>query len=322
LTESVPSPAKVIDALLSARFADVAVVTAVSSFALYAVLRPCVPAFRLKRMMFNVGGDSVALRASTARWHVPRRTGVYVVEERLFAQLGTRPPRELQFDLVVSALLCVVPIGLGTYLLTRSRFEVVWLGSLVPDLTLAIAMMLLLIGCIRVVWLIRTSRHRHDGVAALSPPYDVRLADGRHVVVRDPLAVALIVYLFPQAVLVWIAGIVRELRSVNRAGREDPPGRRQKREPATLLRGLGVVLLSAVAGWLVIQIPIAPVTFLLTSDIAHSWPPGHWWPGWLYWAIIALTGAPIVALAQATANRRWERAGTAVCEGPGGSGPP
>jgi hypothetical protein len=140
------------------------------------------------------------------------------------------------------------------------------------------------------------------------------------VVVRDPLAVALIVYLFPQAFLVWIAGIVRELRSDHRAGYEDPAKRLGMHSPATLLRVLGGVLLGAAAGWLVVQIPVAPVTFLVPWDVAQSWPPGRWWPGWLYWAIMAFTGAPMVALAQATTNRRWKRAGTAVCEGPGRPG--
>jgi hypothetical protein len=115
LGQGVPSPAKVLDVLLSARPADLAVVASASSLALYAVLRPFVPAFRVKRALLNVGGDPLALRSTTARWHVARRTGVYAREQRVFGRLGTRPPHELPFDLLVSGLLCVVPLGLGTY---------------------------------------------------------------------------------------------------------------------------------------------------------------------------------------------------------------
>lgn len=317
LTDSVPSPAKVIDALLSARLADVAVVAAASSFAVYAVLRPCVPAFRLKRMLFNVEADPVALRASTARWHVSRRTGVYALEERVFHQLGTRPPRELPFDLLASALLCVIPLALGTYLLTRSRFQAVWVGFVVFDLTLATGMLLLFIGSIRIAWLIGIWRRRHGGDVALRPPYDVLLPNGRRVIVRDPLAVALIVFLIPQVFLVWLVGIVHELRSVARADKdEDAPIRLGIPRPASLRHSLTAVAFAAVAGWLLLQIPVLPVTFLIPWHIAQAWPPGSWWPPWLYWTILALTGPPVVALAQATANRLWKRAGTPVREGP------
>src|SRR5919197_671332 len=178
LTEGVPSPSRVLDLVLSARPADLAVVVSASSLALYAVLRPLVPAFRLKRALFNVGGDSTVLAATTARWHVTRRTGVYELEERIFGGLGTRPPREVPFDLLVSGLLCVIPLGLGTYLLIRAGWWARWVGYVFYDATFVIGWLLIFLACVRVAWLARTWRLLQRGHDERRPPSDVRLRDG------------------------------------------------------------------------------------------------------------------------------------------------
>jgi hypothetical protein len=321
LTEGVPSPAKVMDVLLSARLEDIAVVMVSTAFALYIALRPCIPAFRLKRMLFNVGADSEALRMTTARWSVPRRTGIYTSEERVFGWLGTRPPREPPFDLIVSALLCAVPLGIGVYLLTRARLEPAWVGWVVYDWTLVIALLLVSVACLRVAWLFSTWRSRDRADVPLRPPYDLRLSDGRYVAVRDPFATGLIIFLVPQSFLVWLAVVVLDLKAIFRA-RGRRPG--QIRIGATTTPGTRWVVglaLAPAAGWFLYQLPIAPLTALVPSDLIAAWPPGSWWPWWLGQAVLVLTTPTVAAYGQHTLNRLLTGVGTPVQEGPEPSPP-
>jgi hypothetical protein len=315
LTEGVPSPGKLVDALLSARLGDVAIVVAAASLAVYVVLRPWVPSFRFKRMLLNVGGDMTATGVTTERWSTASRTGVFAAEESVFGSLGTRPPREFPLDLVVSALLCVVPIGLGAYLMTRARWQPVWAGWLYFDVTLQLGLLLVFIGAARLAWLMRTWRRRCRGREAANPPYEMQLADDRRVVVRDPLAAALIVYLVPQAFPVWLAVVVRDVRRVRRA---------RARATASISRAmslsvLGVLAISAVAGLLFLLVPVPPVWILTPADLPFApvgWPPVPL-PLWLAYVLTAVTAPTVVAYGQIVVNRLVRKAGTVIPEGPG-----
>ena len=308
LTAGVPEPSKVLDVLLSARPADLAVVASAASLALYVVLRPLVPAFRLKRALFNVEGDVAVLAVTTVRWHVARRTGVYDLEDRVFGRLGTRPPREVPFDLLVSGLLCVVPLGLGGYLLSRAGWWARWEpeGFVLYDVTFVIAWLLLFIACVRVAWLAGTWRRRRRGAGESRPPYDVRLADARHVVVRDPLAVGVLVFLLPQAFVVWLCAAMRDLRRVNRVAPRGAGGS---------WRWWGGLAGATALGWALLQVPVAPMTFLVPIGTLQYWP-GLFWPVPVYWSILSVASAPVAAYIQASANRRWEGSGRRVWEGP------
>jgi hypothetical protein len=138
----------------------------------------------------------------------------------------------------------------------------------------------------------------------------VRLPDGRHVIARDPLAVGLAVYLVPQVFVVWMWVTVREWRAVAQLD-DGPP-----RPPRSARRWYVGLLGAAVVGWALLQLPIPPVTFLVPIDALHQWPPGSWWPPWLYWLILSVASAPVALYCQAYANQRWVRSGCRVPEGP------
>jgi hypothetical protein len=314
LTEGVPSPGKLVDAFLSARLGDVAIVMAAASLAVYVVMRPCVSSFRFKRMLLNVGGDMAATGWTTERWSVVSRTGVFAAEESVFGSLGTRPPREFPLDLVVSGFLCVVPIGLGAYLMTKARWDPVWTGWLYFDVTLQLGLLLVFAGAARVAWLMRTWRRRCRGREAAKPPYEIQLADGRRVLVRDPLTSALIVYLVPQAFLVWLAVVARDVRRVQRArGRA-----RASIGRATSMSALGALTISAVAGVVFLLLPVPTVWILTPADLSFAplaWPPVTL-PWLLAYVVLAVTAPTVVAYGQLLANRLLREAGTVIPEGP------
>jgi hypothetical protein len=320
LTQGVPSPAKVLDVLLSARLSNLAVVASASSLALFAVLRPFVPAFRLKRALLNTCGDPVALASSTARWQVARRTGTYAREQRLFDRLGTRPPHELPFDLLVSGLFCVAPFGLGIYLLLRAGWWARWAGYVEYDQTLVIGCLLIFLALVRVGWLVRTWWRRQHDVDDVRAPYDVRLPTGQHAVVRDPLAVGLAVFVLPQVFFLWLWTAVRDWHRASRVtgvdGRRDGPAVVHLRLSRSQLWWCGGVVATCAGGWLLQQVPIPPVSFLLPSDALHQWPPGTWWPAFLYWFVLSVCSAPVAAYCQASLNGRLKRSGRPVSEAP------
>jgi len=262
VTAGVPSPDKAVDALLSAKPGDTAVVVAAACLATYVVLRPWVSAFRLKRMLFNVDGDVAALGVSTERWNNTSRSGVFAAEEEAFRNLKTRPPQEFPFDIAVSGLLCVVPVGLGGYLMTRARWEPVWDGFLFWDLTLQLAILFVFMGLVRVAWLVRTWRRRR-GSAAPKPPYELQLMNGGRVVARDPIAVALTVYLVPHAFPVWLGLLIRDVRRVQRIRARVSASRHRE----VIVRTTGVLILSAIAGLMLLQVPVPPLWILVPLDL-------------------------------------------------------
>jgi membrane protein implicated in regulation of membrane protease activity len=227
-----------------------------------------------------------------------------------------RDPRaSSRWTLVVSGLLCVVPIGLGAYLMSRAHWEPVWAAWLYFDVTLQLGLLLVFVGAARVAWLMRTWRRRCRGREAAKPPYEMQLADGRRVVVRDPLTAALVVYLVPQVFLVWLAVVVRDVRRVRRArGRAGAfIGR------ATFLSMLGALTISAVVGWLFLLVPVPSVWILTPADLPFApvaWPPVPLPPLPAY-VVVALTAPTVVVYGQLMANRLLREAGTVIFEGPG-----
>lgn len=84
-----------------------------SLLAVYIVLRPFSPSFRIKRMLFNLAEASdVRLSASSATWHVSRSVGLYQRERALLGDFHLKGAREKPFGLILS-MLATVLIGRG-----------------------------------------------------------------------------------------------------------------------------------------------------------------------------------------------------------------
>lgn len=191
----------VLDAMVHARVTDVGLLLVAFSLAAYVVLRPLSPAFRLSRMLLNLDGSYEEWRdRTTARWHVARSTGVYARERDVFARLGAAPPREVPSDLIVHALLLAAPVVLGVQLLTTIGDE-----SFLPEYPQAVvtgAVSLFALAAVRAAWLVRTWRRRL-GPPRLWAPLEVRLVDGSHVKLRDPLVSAAFNQWLPYYWWIW-----------------------------------------------------------------------------------------------------------------------
>jgi hypothetical protein len=86
----------------------------------YLVVRPLSPAFRVKRIVFNlVATGHVDLSRTTTTWNVPRSVGLYQLERALFTRLGARLPHEIDLDLWVSA---DPSVGLPWWLVREARY--------------------------------------------------------------------------------------------------------------------------------------------------------------------------------------------------------
>ena len=112
LTANVTSVNQALNAVLSGGPLHLGVVTLGVALSAYVALVPFVPAFRLKRMLFNLAPEPKGRhRSAVARWSVSQATGLYEREHRVFAELGARPPKEFPFDLAVSALAMALPLA-------------------------------------------------------------------------------------------------------------------------------------------------------------------------------------------------------------------
>ncbi len=102
-----PTPNSVGDALSALEAAGIKsalIVVVGCALTLYALLRLLTPAFRLKRMLFNLYPSVEHYKASTtARWHVSHSTGVYELEAAHFRALGITPKSEFPVDLAALA---------------------------------------------------------------------------------------------------------------------------------------------------------------------------------------------------------------------------
>ncbi len=180
-----------LDALLNGGLLQVAVVTLGLALSLYLVLRPFVPAFRLKRMLFNLAPEPEGRhRSAVARWSVSQATGIYERERRLFEELGGRAPREFPFDLVVPAMVVLVPLAWGG-LSVRSGL----VAPLVRDrvVFLGVAALLLIPALVRLGWLYQTWQRRQAGRSGPVRPFEVRLRGGSAVAkVERPFGVRIL----------------------------------------------------------------------------------------------------------------------------------
>jgi hypothetical protein len=128
------------------------------------------------------------------------------------------------------------------------------------------------------------------------------------VVVRDPLAVGLVVFLLPQAFVVWLWATLRDWHRVRRLAERPTAASGWWRWWVGLLG-------SVVLGWALLQIPVVPVTFLVPIRAVQYWP-GLFWPPVVYWLLLSVMSAPVAAYLQIHANRRYDRSGQRVWEGP------
>jgi hypothetical protein len=223
ISADVSSLGDTIEAFVGAEPSDSALVLAGFLFALYLVTRILVPAYRLKRMLFNLADDPGARAYSTARWNLQHATGVYRRERAVFESLGERAPREPALDLVIPLLWLSLPLALAAYLLLNTERWIFdqpagyWLLGVPFQFSIALATALLTLVVLRIGWLVAAWRHRRTSPERLKP-YEVCL-DGRRVTVRSPVGVAVFVYLIPYYLPIWWAVVNRQLWSMNPRGR-------------------------------------------------------------------------------------------------------
>lgn len=236
----------------------------------YLVLRPLSPAFRVKRIVFNLAATGhVVLGRTTTTWNVPRSVGLYQLERALFARLGARPPHEIDLDLWVSA---VPSVGLAWWLVAG--------GPLSSESTAGFgALLVAAAGLVaaRIAWLVQTGRARRRTVSPADPPagfrvaHDDRAVEARSVLETAALGVAsfllLFVPFFPPVYLpspVWIR-LVRERRGLDRA-RLLADGLSQGLPSRRLWPALG----SGILLWLVPPVPLA----IHLTHLMRLQPPG------------------------------------------------
>jgi hypothetical protein len=229
-----PTPNSVGDALSALEAAGIksALIVAVGcALTLYALLRLLTPAFRLKRMLFNLYPSVEHYKASTtARWHVSHSTGVYELEAAHFRALGITPKSEFPVDLAALGLVVLFPLFLGVLVLGRSLLE--------PDLVTRLfegvfGLLLLATVLLRFGWLLRTWHRRSSSGRVPYAPFEVLLDDhGAIAQVQSPSSVGtlsfaslfLLLY-YPLAVVPWWYRINRELRDLGRARGVESLGR-------------------------------------------------------------------------------------------------
>jgi hypothetical protein len=189
-------------ALLNGGLKQVALVLLGLALSLYVVLRPFVPAFRLKRMMFNLAPEPEGRRRSaTARWSVQQTTGIYERERALFKELGGRAPREFPFDLVVPALAMLAPLVLGVLFVRLGYVDLV-----VEDrpADLGVGVWVFVVALLRLGWLYQTWRRRQGGRKGPYVPFQVRIRGGRALAeVKSPLSVAVLTLLVSSLFLLF-----------------------------------------------------------------------------------------------------------------------
>ncbi len=228
--------------------------------AAYVVVRPLSPAFRIKRLIFNLAATCPGdMRRTTTTWNVPRSVGLYQLERDVFSHLGGRAPREIDLDLWISA---VPPAGMILLLSTGDFDDAVHDLSLLLFLVLCCALPV----AARIVWLANTYRARRRTSRPVDPPAGLRIsAAGDIVEVRSVVETAglgvVTNYLLCSGFLVpspiWIR-LVRERRDLEMAKR--PDGAAPQRRSSLPWPAVG----SAMLMWL---LPVIPVYIHLTRLI-------------------------------------------------------
>jgi hypothetical protein len=237
--------------------AELLVLAATMITAGYLVVRPLSPAFRVKRIVFNLAATGhVDLGHTTMTWNVPRSVGLYQLERALFTRLGARLPHEIDLDLWVSA---VPSVGLAWWLVAGgplSSESTAGFGALVAAAAGLVAA--------RIAWLMQTGRARRRTVSPTDPPagfraaHDDRAVEARSVLETAALGVASFLFLwvpfFPPVFVpspVWVR-LVRERRDLNRA-RLLSDGLSQGLPSRRVWPALG----SGILLWLVPPVPLA-----------------------------------------------------------------
>jgi hypothetical protein len=294
LTANFTSVSQALNALLSGGLLHLSVVMLGVAFALYVVLRPLVPAFRLKRMLFNLAPEPQGRhRSAVDRWSVSQATGLYERERQVFAELGGRAPTEFPFDLVVTGLAMALPLAFSS-LIFRLAVITPLLGDRVSLLTVGAILLIPIL--VRFGWLYRTWQRRQLGRSGPYKPFEVGIGRGRAVAkVENPLGVR-ILFLASFPVLIVGASF----------GRGDP------NSPSVALRAhpwfwcltiLAVSLLVGLPWWYRIQCELRDLDCSYQTRTTRSQP--------LQWLLIMTVGwllllPPFIAVFQTC--RRIQRA--------------
>jgi hypothetical protein len=235
--------------------------------AAYLVFRPLSPAFRIKRILFNLAPTGrIDLARTTTTWNLPRSAGLYDLERTLFARLGARPPNEINMDLWLGAIAAVVLAQFG------SRTAV---GIMpIPDDTLMAVVFLVLsvgLGVARVIWLRQTAMARRRNTGLADPPGGFvvpcaeRVVESRSVLEAASLGA---VFWLPTVLflplLPWVR-LVRERRDLDRAYQR-ALGSRGRLPSPRVWTALG----SAVLLWLLPPIAVA----IHLTRLMRLQPPG------------------------------------------------
>lgn len=171
------------------------------ALAAYLVLRPFVPAFRLKRMLFNLAPDrDRPLPSATSRWSVSQATGVYEQERRACAALGVRTLHEFPFDLAVPAVVMLIPL-----VMAASSFDEAAAASTATSdrwLVTVMGTLVLIAALTRLGWLYRTWRQRL-GPPAPHLPYEVGIGGLSVAKLERPVGVRILMSLL--LFLFWAA---------------------------------------------------------------------------------------------------------------------
>lgn len=156
---------------------------------LFVELRWLVPAFRLKRMLWNLHPRTDLLTSTPASWSVQRAVGVYSCERSLARQLGAPPPREVPFDLIVSVLALPCLLFLAGMLVEMGTVDAAEPGE--PWLSYTLAAAITLGVLTRLGWLTRTWLRRMHAPDGPYLPSEARIRDTDLVIaLRDPRTIA------------------------------------------------------------------------------------------------------------------------------------
>jgi hypothetical protein len=218
VTASVASLDQALNAVVTGGPLLLGVGTLCVAVAAYMALLPFIPAFRLKRMLFNLAPDpDWRHRSAVARWSVSQATGLYERERLVSAELGARPPKEFPLDLTASALAIALPLeicinlfrlmGEDIYVLAKYpgfRYSTYFLGEACSIFLVAACVLILIL--IRVGWLCRTWRRRQSDRPVSYIPFEVGIHGERAVArVENPIGWRL---LFFVVFFVFWAGMV------------------------------------------------------------------------------------------------------------------
>jgi hypothetical protein len=148
---------------LNMSVADLVVLLVVVFLVGYVLVRPFVPAFRLKRQILNLADQcDHDVRDTASSWHVNKSVGTYQQERKVFAALGYRPPTEHPLDLVVLIFPIICLTVLAATMAAVSIGEAPRNGIVYGLIVALWSLWLTGLGILRGVWLWSTWRGRQD----------------------------------------------------------------------------------------------------------------------------------------------------------------